>query len=120
MSVTKLALPALAFSVKQGDLLPSIEAVLLNPDNTPLNLATATSVLFRMRKRGGSGAAKVSAAATIVTPTTGLVRYNWSATDTDTVGEYFVEWVVTFPTALPVTYPGNGWDLVTVTPNLAA
>ena len=79
----------------QGNTAPSIVAQLhdeLTP-SIPLNLTTATSVKFQMRKPDDL-LFQVDAAATITNPSQGLVSYSWGAKDLGIVGEFFVQWEV--------------------------
>jgi hypothetical protein len=55
---------------------------------------TGASVTFKMRALN-SAVLKVNAAATIVTPALGQVRYDWQAADVDTAGQFLVWWTVT-------------------------
>jgi len=55
---------------------------------------TGSTVKFKMRLQP-SGTLKVNAAATVVTAAAGTVRYDWQATDVDTVGLYLFWWEVT-------------------------
>lgn len=55
---------------------------------------TGCTVKFKMRAVGSS-TLKVDAAATIVTPAAGTVRYDWAAADVDTAATYLVWWEVT-------------------------
>lgn len=59
----------------------------------PFDLSSST-VKFKMRAIGSS-TLKVDAAATIVNPTAGTVRYDWAAPNVDTAGAYLVWWEVT-------------------------
>ena len=84
--------------IKQNDTKPSVRATLYTVSGDPpqpvvVNLSGST-VRFIMRQRGQS-VAKVDASATIVGAATGQVQYDWIAADTDTCGEYLVEFEVT-------------------------
>lgn len=76
-----------------GNLSPSATDTLTDNTGAVVNLTGAT-VRFRMRSLG-SATLKVDAVATVVTPASGTVRYDWSGTDTDTGGEYLAWWQVT-------------------------
>ena len=105
------------FTVGQGDLLPAISAQLVDENGDPVDLTDATCK-FHMSK---GGVVKVDAAATIVTPATGIVRYDWVTADTDEAGEYDAEWEVTYTTGTkPLTFPNTATKLsILVTSELA-
>lgn len=92
------------FSIKAHDLLPSIQAVLKNPDGSPLDLTAATGIKFIMRATTG-GTIKVTAAAVKADAVNGVVRYDWSGTDTATIGAYQGEWEITWPGGKKQTVP---------------
>ena len=97
------------FSIKRNDTLPALQAI-LSDDNGPVDLTGAT-VLFTMAAAseddcGNSSStqpvAKFKKACTVVgsqavgSPTRGMVRYEWGATDTDTAGYYVGEFEVNY------------------------
>lgn len=99
------------FYIKKGDLLPAIQATLKATDGTALNLTGAT-VAFKMKLREAANP-KVNAAGTVVDAATGVVKYVWQGTDTDTVGVYDAEWILTF-SGNKQTVPSNGYFRVSV------
>jgi hypothetical protein len=102
---------SMIFNIKQGDLLPVIQATALQADGTPLNLTGAT-VVFRMRKHLAT-TWKVNSAGAVVTPASGIVSYTWIAGDTDTVGVYEAEFLATIG-GKPQTLPTVGFMTVNV------
>lgn len=107
------------FSVKKGDLLPKLRATLRDGRGSPLDLTTATGVAFRMRATaGGSLKIDLAACAVIAPATAGVVEYTWAGTDTDTVGDFDGEFIVTWPGG-PQTVPASGYVTVSVGNNLA-
>jgi len=79
-------------SVYKGQLSPSVTDT-ISVDNTPVNLTGAT-VTFNMRLTTSS-TVQLSHAATITSPTTGQVQYNWNSGDTNTPGQYAFWWTIT-------------------------
>jgi hypothetical protein len=110
------------YYLKRGDTARSIEVVLLDPNEDPVDLTSASSIKFIMRKkeiRGGSSAPKVSEAAVVVNAAAGLVRYDWAEADVDTVGIYLAEWEVTWTLGGPTdTYPSHGYAEVIIAQDL--
>lgn len=108
---------AASFTIKKNDRLPAIEAICKDSDGNPVDLTSATAAKFIM-KAAASGTAKVNATATITSPTAGLVRYDWAASDTDTSGTYNAEFEITFPTSLPMTFPNSEYIVINVVSDL--
>lgn len=104
------------FTIKANDRLPSIQAT-LSSAGAPIDLTTATSVKFIMRPIAG-GATKVNTAATIVTPTSGVVRYDWLAIDTNTAGSFQAEWEITWTGGKKQTVPTTSYHTVDVLADL--
>ena len=102
----------MTFYVKQNDTSPAMLATLQDADGNVINL-TAASVRFHMRPIG-SKQVTVDAPAVIVTPLDGLVRYNWIADDTDTIGSYQAEFEVTYADASIETFPNDGYIRVEI------
>ena len=91
---------------KKGDRLPSIVATLKKPDGTIQDLTSATGVTFVYYPAGG-GASK-GGACTILSPATnGQVQYDPVSADTDTVGQFFGEFVVTFTGGKTERFPND-------------
>lgn len=105
------------FYIKQNDTSPSMLATLKDANNAVIDL-TAASVRFHMRKISSS-AVVVDNAATIVTADEGLVRYDWLADDTDTVGSYQAEFEVTYADSTIETFPNDGYIRVEVISDIA-
>ena len=94
------------FAIKQNDLLPVLTATLKDALGVAVDLTGATAV-FRM---GLVGAAtlKVNTAATVdpdQVANKGKITYNWTGTDTDTVGIYEGEFTVTLSGGKQQTFP---------------
>jgi hypothetical protein len=75
-----------------GNRAPSLTDV-IRIDGNPFDL-TASTVKLKMRLETNS-VLKVNAAAVIVSAALGQVRFDWSALDVDTAGEYVAWWEVT-------------------------
>lgn len=99
-----------AFTIKKDDLEPALNATLVAVDGgAALDLTTASGVTFRMwKQRATGGAYKVNRAASIVSAIAGTVRVNWQAGDTDEVGDFLGEFVVTWAGGRPQTIPTAG------------
>jgi len=103
-----------SFYIKRGDRLPAFTRTLEDAAGAAVDLSGG-SVQFRMQPmQGGS---LITGAATIVGATTGEVRYNWAAGDTDTIGMFLAEWEVTFSGSTE-TFPNGGYDVVKITADL--
>jgi uncharacterized protein YfaS (alpha-2-macroglobulin family) len=66
-----------------------------------------------------SSGALLDAAMTVVAPaTSGVVRYDWGLTDTDTAGTYRLEFEVTWNTGKKQTIPNYGYDELVIAEDL--
>lgn len=103
---------------KQGDTAPAIAEQLFDGLGVAVNLTGAT-VKFMMWGQGDA-AIKVNAAATITDAALGKVSYTPIAADTNTSGDYLVEWQVTFGGGAVETFPNSDWQKVRVKDDIAA
>lgn len=107
----------MTFYVKQNDTSPAMLATLQDADGNAIDI-TGASVRFHMRAIG-SNQTTVDGDATIVTASSGLVRYDWIAADTDTVGSYQAEFEVTYADSSIETFPNDGYIRVEITDDIA-
>ena len=105
----------MAFSIRQNDTSPSLQALLKDADRNPIDL-TGASVRFHMKAVGGE--VKVDQPMTVVDQDNGVVQYDWVTGDTDTVGTYNVEFEVTYSDGAIETFPNKGNLAVNVTKEL--
>lgn len=105
------------FTIKSGDTAPALTATLYD-GATPVNLTGAT-VTIRMRAIGYPLPLLDDVPAVITDPQGGKVSYQWQAGDTDEVGDYEVEWTVTFAGGGVQTFPTEGFTEVQIEPSLA-
>jgi hypothetical protein len=104
------------FTIKQNDTSPAMLATLQDASGDAVNI-TAATVRFHMR-RIGSTQVTIDQPAVIVTPLSGLVRYNWQAADTVAVGSYQAEFEVTYADASIETFPNDSYIRVEITDDI--
>lgn len=107
----------MTFYVKQNDTSPSMLATLQDANGDAVTV-TGASVRFHMRAIGSTNVT-VDAAAVIVDAANGIVRYDWGAADTDTVGSYQAEFEVTYADGSIETFPNDGFIKVKITDDVA-
>lgn len=105
------------YEMKRNDLMPVADALLRMADGSIPNLSGA-SIRFIARYQGSS-IVKIDGAATITNEPTAAVEYAFVAGDTDTAGNFDVEWEVTFGNGKPQTFPTRGYDLLVIGGDLA-
>lgn len=102
------------YQIKQGTTLPTLRVQLLDGANNPVNISTATSVLFRMSRNPGTTPLIDASASNLDDGTEGLrgyVEYAWQAGDTDVPGNYVGEFIVDFGSASE-GFPASSTGLV--------
>jgi len=103
------------YTLKQGDLEPSVTGFLVDSTGLPVNLATATNVAFRMMGVLNHVEA-FSRPAVIDDAVGGELSYPWQPGDTDLPGVFYAEFVVTWPIGRPQTYPPGGYLTIAINP----
>lgn len=92
------------YYIKQNDTSPDLQVTLKDGDGEAVDV-TSSTIVFTM---SAGGVVKVSEqSATIVTASSGVVKYEWAAGDTDTPGTYEGEFEVTFSGGKIQTFPNS-------------
>ena len=107
----------MTFYIKRNDTSPSMLATLQDANGDAVDI-TAASVRFHMWPIS-SKVVKVDADAVIVTADQGLVRYDWQAADTATIGSYQAEFEVTYADTTVETFPNDGYIRVEIISDIA-
>lgn len=100
-------MPTVNFYIKQGSRLPILQVALLDGEKDAVDLTTASTVKFSM-VANDSTTPKVSLqTATVTDATNGEVEYAWGASDTDTEGDYYGEFLVTWGDGKQERFPSQ-------------
>lgn len=105
----------MAFTIKQSDTSPSLQATLQDADGNAININGA-SIRFHMKAVGG--AVVIDQPMTIVNAAGGIVKYDWQSGDTDTAGTYYAEFEVTYSDLSVETFPNNTNETILIIPQL--
>ena len=95
--------------LKQKDQLPILRAT-LSDENGPVDLTGGTVKVWFCLKAGGT---PKSGNCTIVDEAGGIVEYAWASGDSDTAGDYNLEFVATLA-GKTITFPNDGYLLLRV------
>ena len=95
------------FTIKENDTSPTFQRTLTDASGTAVNLSGAT-VIFKMYDQMRTTQV-ISATATLVDATNGVISYTFQTADTVTPGWYWVELEVTFSGGAVETYPNSGY-----------
>jgi len=105
----------MAFTIKQNDTSPALQATLQDYSGAPINLSGA-SVRFHMKSL--DSLVVIDAPMTLINATGGIVRYNWLSADTATSGTYYAEFEVTYSDLSIETFPNTDNIAIVITPEL--
>lgn len=99
------------FTIKQGDLEPSLFATISDSSGSVPPLSSAESVQLRFATVQGEELFLRDM--TVQDSDSGLIFYAWQEGDTDVAGLYYAEIVVVWPGARTQTYPQEGYLVIT-------
>jgi hypothetical protein len=105
------------FYIKQNDTSPELQITCQDYAGDAVNVAGST-IRFHMRNKQ-TGEVQVDEAGSIVDGANGVVKYSWSAGDTDTIGNFSAEFEVTYSDSSVETFPNNGFITVIVLDDIA-
>lgn len=110
-------MPEDPFFIKQNDTASDIQRDLKDAFGAPVNVTGAT-IAFSMRVKP-SGSVKVNAAAgSVVDGGAGRVKYDLTASNTDTANTYEAEFQVTYTDGTIQTFPNDGYFEVVITDDI--
>jgi hypothetical protein len=104
--------------MKQGDLFP-FEYVLAYDDGTAIDLITAESVKIYMTADETETAIVDGESCTITDASNGIIKYNWQSGETDDVGMYKIEFLITFTSGAILTVPSGDIIWMLILPSLS-
>lgn len=91
-------------NISQGSTLPSVNDT-LQVNGVIVDLTTASTVRFQMRRINGAVDVVDSSAVIVAPATAGTVRYDWASGDTAEEGEFLARWKVTFASGKVQQFP---------------
>lgn len=95
------------FKMKKDDTRPYLKVTVTDENGDAVSLVSAT-VKFSMTTDDDTRTAKVSEQACNITDeSNGVAEYRWSASDTDTAGDYLGEFQVTLSDSTVFTVPND-------------
>ena len=106
------------FYIKQNDTRPELDVFLRDDKDSTINVTGAT-VKFNMRNASDNTVKVNNGSVTTVSSTSGRVKYSFSASDTDTAGNFDGEFQVTFVGGQVETFPNDGFIKVIITDDVA-
>lgn len=112
-------MPHVDFQIKQNDTSPALEGILRDGFGSPINITGATVVLNTRLQPGGAVKVNGGVMGAVGSAVNGRVKYNWTASDTDTAGIYEAEIQITFSNGKIRTIPPKGYFIVDVTDDIA-
>jgi hypothetical protein len=108
------------FEIKRGDTAPAFEKSLNDELGQPVNLDGLTELDFHMRDENYETIVNddTSGGVSVDVEAGGRVSYQWQSGDTDTLGSYKGEFVVTYDNGTIQSFPRNGMYDIEVTEDI--
>lgn len=107
------------FTIKKGDLLPPLDAILKDANGKAVDLTAASGGVKFSMIASDSDTPKISCVtAGVPSAESGQVQYLWTGTDTDVVGKYFGEFEVDWGTKKQ-TFPNKGFITIEIVEDIA-
>jgi hypothetical protein len=106
------------FYIKQNDTRPELDVFLRDDKDRSINI-TGAVVKFSLRNASDNSVKISLGSVTTVSSTAGRVKYSFSASDTDTSGNFDGEFQVTFVGGQIETFPNDGYIKVIITDDVA-
>ena len=103
--------------LKQGDTEPALEGQLLDAQGSAVNLSGATARC--LARDAITREVVIDGACTIQDPATGVIRYEWSAADTERAGVFQLEIEVTYGDGGRESFPNRGHMRLRITSEVA-
>jgi len=102
------------FKIKRHARRPYLRLLVKDSDGNPFDFTGALSAKFQMKNSDGTmvitdGAGEIESPAT-----SGVLRYEWEPGDTDTAGDYYAEFDVSYAASDNLTLPIDGDLLVKI------
>ena len=108
------------FYIKKGDRLPVMTGTVRDSNGAAQDLTNATSITFKMSKKGTTALKTLTGVASIISPNSeGRVSFAWGSGDTSEAGEYEAEFETFFSDGTNLSTPTIGYIDVTVTEDIS-
>lgn len=109
------------FTIKRNDTSPAIEIELLDDDDNPVDISGYNEVRFLMSLEGESALTvddDTNGNVTVTDASNGIVKYEWTSSDTSEKGYYEAEVEVEYSGGKKETFPNTEYIDVEVQPDL--
>lgn len=103
-------MPTPPFFIKQNDQQPYYYAQFKDADGDPIDLAGATIVCTMKQRDGTLKINRVTTGVNVTSESNGDFEYQWSGSDTNTVGKNYIEFECTPGSGGKFTLPANPKD----------
>jgi hypothetical protein len=105
------------FFIKKGDDTPTLDVALQDNKGRRVNIAGATTV-FHMRNSADETVKISSGAVSVLSSSSGEVRYSWTTSNTNTAGNFQGEFQVTFSGGAIQTFPNDEYIDIIITDDI--